>query len=69
MVNNARLLLVSPSVRPMTGTQVTLIQDNVKYFLEILQNRKSDTLEWTIIVLIAAEIVLGLYEIFTKASS
>jgi uncharacterized Rmd1/YagE family protein len=53
----------------MTGTQVTLIQDNVKYFLEILQNRKSDTLEWTIIVLIAAEIVLGLYEIFTKASS
>eukprot|EP00192_Tetraselmis_astigmatica_P004588 CAMPEP_0117660356 /NCGR_PEP_ID=MMETSP0804-20121206/6925_1 /TAXON_ID=1074897 /ORGANISM="Tetraselmis astigmatica, Strain CCMP880" /LENGTH=479 /DNA_ID=CAMNT_0005467081 /DNA_START=127 /DNA_END=1566 /DNA_ORIENTATION=+ len=44
--------------------KINLIQDNVKYFLEILQNRKSDTLEWIIIVLIAAEIMLGLYDIF-----
>jgi len=31
--------------------------------LEILQNKKSDTLEWIIIVLIAMEIVLSLYQI------
>lgn len=44
--------------------KLNLIQDNLKYFLEILQNRKSDTLEWTIIVLIAMEICLTLYELF-----
>jgi hypothetical protein len=38
----------------------------LQYFLEILQNRKSDTLEWTIIVLIGAEICLSLYDLFTK---
>eukprot|EP00873_Tetraselmis_striata_P038501 jgi/Tetstr1/458765/TSEL_045149.t1 len=46
--------------------KINLIQNNVKYFLEILQNRKSDTLEWIIIVLISGEIMLGLYEIFSK---
>ena len=44
--------------------KLNLIQDNLKYFLEILQNRKSDTLEWTIIILIAMEIGLTLYELF-----
>eukprot|EP00887_Chlorella_sp_A99_P004232 scaffold15.g4232.t1 len=44
--------------------KLNLIQDNLKYFLEILQNRKSDTLEWTIIILIAMEIVLTLYDLF-----
>lgn len=43
--------------------KLNLIQDNLKYFLEILQNKKSDTLEWIIIVLIAMEIVLSLYQI------
>lgn len=38
----------------------------MQYFLEILQNRKSDTLEWTIIVLIGAEICLSLYDLFSK---
>lgn len=42
------------------------MQDNVKYFLEILQNRKSDLLEWIIIVLITGEILLGLYDIFLR---
>jgi uncharacterized Rmd1/YagE family protein len=50
----------------VSGLQINLIQNNVKYFLEILQNRKSDTLEWIIIILIAGEIMLGLYEIFSK---
>jgi len=43
--------------------KLNLIQDNLKYFLEILQARKSDSLEWTIIILIAVEIVLTLYEL------
>ena len=43
--------------------KLNLLQDNLKYFLEILQNRKSDALEWIIIVLIAMEIILSLYQI------
>lgn len=43
--------------------KLNLIQDNLKYFLEILQNRKSDFLEWIIIVLIAMEIGLSLYQL------
>lgn len=46
--------------------KLNLIQDNLKYFLEILQNRKSDSLEWTIIVLIGVEICLSLYELASK---
>ena len=42
-------------------------QHNVRFFLEILQNRKSDTLEWIIILLIAGEICVSLYEIVSKA--
>lgn len=48
------------------NTKMSLIQDNVKYFLEVLQNRKSDTLEWIIIVLISAEICVSLFDIFTR---
>ena len=39
------------------------LQHNVRFFLEVLQNRKSDTLEWIIIFLIAGEICVSLYEI------
>lgn len=46
--------------------KLNLIQDNLKYFLEILQARKSDSLEWTIIILIAVEIGLSLYELGGK---
>jgi hypothetical protein len=48
------------------GAKLTFVQDNLKYFLEIMQNKKSDTLEWTIIVLIAAEICVSLYDLFFK---
>ena len=44
--------------------KLNLIQDNLKYFLEILQNRKSNTLEWIIIILIAMDFGLTLYELF-----
>ncbi|KAJ7569985.1 hypothetical protein O6H91_01G102500 [Diphasiastrum complanatum] len=40
-----------------------IIQHNVKFFLDILQNRKSDLLEWIIIFLIAGEIMVSLYDI------
>ena len=38
----------------------------VQYFLEILQNRKSDALEWVIILLIACEICLSLVDLMGK---
>uniref|UniRef100_A0A7S2G731 DUF155 domain-containing protein n=1 Tax=Octactis speculum TaxID=3111310 RepID=A0A7S2G731_9STRA len=38
--------------------KLNLIQDNTKFFLEIMHNQKSNMLEWVIIVLISAEIVL-----------
>jgi len=50
------------------GAKLTFVQDNLKYFLEIMQNKKSDTLEWTIIVLIAAEIGVSLYDLFFKGA-
>ena len=34
-----------------------------RYVLELMQHQKSDLLEWTIIVLISAEIILSLYEL------
>jgi len=42
------------------------MQNSLKYFLEILQNRKSDTLEWIIIVLIAGEICVSMYDILGR---
>ncbi|KAG5179001.1 hypothetical protein JKP88DRAFT_264457 [Tribonema minus] len=40
--------------------KLNLIQRNTKFFLEILHNQKSDNLEWTIIILIAFEIIVSL---------
>ena len=37
-----------------------------RYFLELIQNQKSDLLEWIIIILIGGEITLNLYELFMK---
>lgn len=47
--------------------KLNIIQHNVRFFLDILQKRKSDTLEWIIILLIAGEICIGLYEIISAA--
>ena len=46
----------------LLALQLELVQDNLKYFLEIMQNKKSVLLEWVIIVLIAVEIALGVYD-------
>ena len=54
------LASVLPSVPPCPALPV------LQYFLEILQNRKSDTLEWIIIILIGAEICLSLYDLASK---
>eukprot|EP00899_Mesostigma_viride_P000698 jgi/Mesvir1/10629/Mv16755-RA.1 len=48
--------------------KVDMLQRQMTFFLEILQNRKSDFLEWTIIILIAIEIVVSLYDITTSRS-
>ena len=42
--------------------KLNLIQQNAKFFLEILHNQKSDLLEWIIIVLIGFECVLMIME-------
>ena len=46
--------------------KLNLIQTQVKFYLEILQNRKSDALEWIIIVLISLEICVSLYDMSDK---
>ncbi|XP_057866095.1 protein RETARDED ROOT GROWTH, mitochondrial isoform X1 [Cryptomeria japonica] len=43
--------------------KLKFVEHNVRFFLEILQNRKSDALEWLIIILISTEIMIGLYDI------
>lgn len=48
--------------------QFDLIQENLKYFLEIIQNKKSDFLEWTIIVLIAGEIAVSVYDMWSRGA-
>ena len=46
--------------------KLNIIQSQVKFYLELLANQKSDFLEWTIIVLIAMEICVSLYDIFER---
>ena len=42
--------------------KLNLIQQNAKFFIDILHNQKSDTLEWIIIILITFECVLSLMD-------
>mmetsp|Transcript_4145 Transcript_4145/g.6108 ORF Transcript_4145/g.6108 Transcript_4145/m.6108 type:complete len:82 (-) Transcript_4145:73-318(-) len=42
--------------------KLELIQTNAKFFLEILHNQKSNSLEWIIIVLISFECTLMILE-------
>ena len=43
--------------------KLEIVRDNTHFFLEILNNEKSTKLEWIIIILIAAEIVIGLTDL------
>ena len=40
--------------------KLDIVRDNSHFFLEMLHNQKATFLEWTIIILIAVEICIGL---------
>lgn len=42
--------------------KLNLIQQNAKFFLEVMHSQQSNTLEWVIIVLISFECVLMILE-------
>ncbi|KAL1368050.1 hypothetical protein HN51_022152 [Arachis hypogaea] len=47
--------------------KLKFVEHNIRFLQEILQNRKSDFLEWLIIALIGAEILLSLYDIVHRS--
>ncbi|KAJ7976256.1 Sporulation protein RMD1 [Quillaja saponaria] len=48
--------------------KLKFVEHNIRFLQEILQNRKSDFLEWLIIALIGAEILLSLYDIVHRSA-
>ncbi|KAK3015381.1 hypothetical protein RJ639_005882 [Escallonia herrerae] len=49
--------------------KLKFVEHNIRFLQEILQNRKSDFLEWLIIILIGAEILISVYDIAHKSTS
>ena len=49
--------------------KLDIVKDNSKFFLEILHNEKSTKLEWIIIILIGAEIMIGICGLLPVISS
>ncbi|KAM7494992.1 hypothetical protein LguiB_029601 [Lonicera macranthoides] len=47
--------------------KLKFVEHNIRFLQEILQNRKSDFLEWLIIILIGAEIIISVYDIAHKS--
>ncbi|KAK6933278.1 protein of unknown function DUF155 [Dillenia turbinata] len=47
--------------------KLKFVEHNIRFLQEILQNRKSDFLEWLIIVLIGTEILISVYDIAHKS--
>ncbi|KAL0874465.1 hypothetical protein Bca101_024170 [Brassica carinata] len=47
--------------------KLKFVEHNIRFLQEILQNRKSDFLEWLIIVLISAEIAISLYDLVRRS--
>ncbi|KAK4358038.1 hypothetical protein RND71_023648 [Anisodus tanguticus] len=47
--------------------KLKFVEHNIHFLQEVLQNRKSDLLEWCIIVLLAVENAICLYEIIREA--
>nr|XP_043612744.1 protein RETARDED ROOT GROWTH-LIKE-like [Erigeron canadensis] len=47
--------------------KLKFVEHNIRFLQEIMQNRKSDFLEWLIIVLIGAEILISVYDIAHKS--
>ncbi|PIA64675.1 hypothetical protein AQUCO_00100261v1 [Aquilegia coerulea] len=48
--------------------KLKFVEHNIRFLQEILQNRKSDFLEWLIIILISVEIMISLYDIVHRSS-
>ncbi|KAL3650046.1 hypothetical protein CASFOL_006449 [Castilleja foliolosa] len=48
--------------------KLKFVEHNIRFLQEILQNRKSDFLEWLIIILIGAEILISVYDIAHRSS-
>ncbi|XP_074305482.1 protein RETARDED ROOT GROWTH-LIKE-like [Silene latifolia] len=48
--------------------KLKFVEHNIRFLQEILQNRKSDCLEWLIIILIGAEILISVYDIAHKSA-
>lgn len=48
------------------GQKLTLINDSVTSLLQVVNTRRAMRLEWAIILLIAFEILLSLYELFVR---
>ncbi|KAK0592699.1 hypothetical protein LWI29_023825 [Acer saccharum] len=49
--------------------KLKFVEHNIRFLQEILQNRKSDFLEWLIIILISAEILISLYDLFQRTAN
>jgi uncharacterized Rmd1/YagE family protein len=49
------------------GRKLTLINESVTSLLQVVDTRRAMRLEWAIILLIAFEILLSLYELFVRA--
>uniref|UniRef100_A0A7C9EB31 DUF155 domain-containing protein n=2 Tax=Opuntia streptacantha TaxID=393608 RepID=A0A7C9EB31_OPUST len=49
--------------------KLKFVEHNIHFLQEVLQNRKSDLLEWCIIVLLSIENVIGLYEIIRDSTA
>lgn len=47
--------------------KLKFVEHNIRFLQEILQNRKSDFLEWLIIILISAEIAISLYDLIQRS--
>ncbi|GAA0176606.1 hypothetical protein LIER_29568 [Lithospermum erythrorhizon] len=49
--------------------KLKFVEHNIHFLQEVLQNRKSDLLEWCIIVLLSIENVISLYEIISESGA
>ncbi|KAL1806292.1 hypothetical protein ACET3Z_029360 [Daucus carota] len=49
--------------------KLKFVEHNIHFLQEVLQNRKSDLLEWCIIVLLTIENVIGIYEIVHESTA
>ncbi|KMT06976.1 hypothetical protein BVRB_6g153100 [Beta vulgaris subsp. vulgaris] len=49
--------------------KLKFVEHNIHFLQEVLQNRRSDLLEWCIIILLSIENVIGLYEIIRDSAA